>query len=513
MVSQHPHTYIIAESAQDNPEESQDFFPDSQPSPTWADPDIGFSTKAFFKTHEDSDGVVKETLVVSPKKDYHHLTPENAYNASHSRSAKVGPSLSTRKSNARKAKEYIWGGPGRQVVRLILTLPSIDTYENYHPQGIEGVENDRSCRAATMKTLKLLRKDLEEKGGCIHGVFGGVEYTKAAKAHINLVMDIHHPSISDFPDMKDFLNSHFKNALISKNFIKVIEENHPMPASIFTSTVEVQKVERPGYSFSDALNGALEYVTKTDRHYSKGYQQNPNDNIPHNHKGCKFISDFSGLRHGVTREDLPADVNPYKVVEQLAAVCDEEGWVGHNNAPGEWVVQRTIPAEPKPEPDSPKPEPETDEPETPEPSPWLSTKVVDLTHAIICEPYKTDTSVNLITVKRVAFQYLLTRDGTETHPVALYKPLNLHTHTNTHDSPARASVTPCRPIMSLSDALAPTAHHDAHIVSQMLPTAPVAHIDNQMKLTAAHAAPSAPSVLQRPRDSTMLAPEDDDPPP
>ena len=502
MVSQHPHTYIIADSKQENPVNSQDFSTESATS-SWIDPELGISIKAHFKTEENSDGDIKETLVVRPHKEYSHLTPENAYNASHSRSASIGPALSTRKSNAKKAKEYIWNGPGRQVVRLTLTLPSLDTYQQYHPQGIEGVENDRSCRAATMKSLKLLRKDLEEKGGCIHGIFGGIEYTKENKAHVNLVMDIHHPNIHDFPDMKDFLSNHFRNALISKNFIKVIEKNHQMPASIFSSTVEVQKVERPGYSFSDALAGALEYVTKTDRHFSKGYQQNPNDNIPHNHKGCKFISDFSGLKNGVTREDLPSDVNPYEIVEQLAAVCDEEGWVGHNNSPGAWVVQRTIPAETAHETDSPKPEPETDEtetdspepetnePETHEPSPWLSTKVINFTSANICEPYKTDRSVNLIKIKRVAFQYLLTRDGTETHPVALSKPLKPSTHTNTPASPARASETPCRPIKTLPDALAPVAHPDAPIANPLMPYAAAA----------------------RPRDSTCASSDDDEPPP
>ena len=456
MVSQHPHTDIIADSAPGNPVNSQDFFPDSATQP-WIDPELGISIKAHFKIEENSDGDITETLVVRPHKEFHHLTSDNAQMASASRSATIGPALSTRKSNAKKAKEYIWGGPDRQVVRLILTIPSLDTYKQYHPQGIEGVENDRSCRASTMKAIKTLRQDLEEKGGCIHGIFGGVEYTKKNKAHLNLVLDIHHPHIQDFPEMKDFLSNHFRNALISKNFIKVIEKNHPMPASIFTSTVEVQEVKREGYPFSDALAGALEYVTKTDRHFSKGYQQNPNDNIPHNHKGCKFISDFSGLRHGVTREDLPSDVDPYKVVEQLAAVCDEEGWVGHNNSPGAWVVQRTIPAET----DS---ETETDEPETPKPSPWLSTKMVDLTSANICDPYKTERSVNLITVKRVAFQYLLTREDTETCSRMLSKPLKPSTHTNTQASPARASVTPCRPIMSLPDALAPVAHPAAPIV-------------------------------------------------
>lgn len=477
MALNHPHNYSIADSAPEKPEKSEDFSTESS-SPTWVDPDLGISTKAYFKTEENSDGDKVETLVVRPHKEYSHLTPENAQIASASRSATIGPALSTRKANAKKAKEYIWGGPGRQVVRLILTLPSLDTYRQYHPQGIEGVENDRSCRASTMKAIKTLRHDLGDIGGSIHGIFGGVEYTKENKAHLNLVMDLNHPNISDFPDMKEFLSNHFKNALISKTFINVIEENHPMPASIFSSTVEVQEVKREGYSFSDALAGAIEYVTKTDRHFHKGFQQNPNPNIPHAHKGCKFISDFSGLRHAVTREDLPADVDPYQVVEQLAAVCDEEGWVGHNNSPGAWVVQRTIPAETAPE--------TSPEPETPEPSPWLSTKVVDLTHAIICEPYKTDTSVNLITVKRVAFQYLLTRQDTETCSRILSKPLNLPTHTNTPASPARASVTPCRPIKTLPDALAPAAHPDA---------------------------PIAPSVLQRPRDSTCASSDDDDDPP
>ena len=484
MVSQHPNNNSIADSAAEKPEKSQHFSTESATS-AWVDPDLGISIKAHFKTEENSDGDITETLVVRPHKEYSHLTPENAFNASHSRSASIGPALSTRKSNAKKAKEYIWGGPGRQVVRLILTLPSTVTYENYHPQGIEGVENDRSCRASAMKAIQTLRKDLGDIGGSINGIFGGVEYTKENKAHLNLVLDIHHPSISDFPDMKNFLSNHFRNALISKNFIKVIEKNHPMPASIFSSTVEVQKVERPGHPFSDALAGALEYVTKTDRHFSKGYQQNPNPNIPHAHKGCKFISDFSGLRHGVTREDLPADVDPYQVVAQLAEVCDEEGWVGHNNSPGAWVVQRTIPAETN------EPEPETDEPETHEPSPWLSTKMVDLTHANICEPYKTDTSVNLTTIKRVAFQYLLTRDGTETCSRILSKPLKPSTHTNTPASPTKPSVTPCRPIMSLSDALAPIAHPDAPIVSLLLPYAPAA----------------------RPRDSTCASSDEDDPPP
>ena len=483
MALNHPHNYSIADSAPEKPEKSEDFSTESS-SPTWVDPDLGISTKAYFKTEENSDGDKVETLVVRPHKEYSHLTPENAQIASASRSDTIGPALSTRKSNAKKAKEYIWNGPGRQVVRLILTLPSLDIYKQYHPKGIEGVENDRTCRASTMKAIKTLRHDLEEKGGCIHGIFGGVEYTKENKAHLNLVLDIHHPHIQDFPEMRAFLTSHFKNALISKSFIKVIEENHPMPASIFTSTVEVQKVERKGYSFSDALAGAIEYVTKTDRHYSKGYQQNPNPNIPHAHKGCKFISDFSGLRHGVTREDLPSDVDPYKVVEQLAAVCDEEGWVGHNNSPGAWVVQRTIPAETAPE---------TNEPETPKPSPWLSTKVVDLTSANICEPYKTDRSVTLIKIKRVAFQYLLTREDTETHPVALYKPLNLHTHTNTPASPTKPSVTPCRPIKTLPAPLAPAAHPDAAVVS-LMPYVP-------------HAAAA------RPRDSTCASSDDDDDPP
>ena len=480
MALNHPHNYSIAESEAKKPEKSEDFSTDSA-SPTWVDPDLGISIKSYFKTEENSDGDKVETLVVRPHKEYSHLTPENAQIASASRSATIGPALSTRKSNAKKAKEYIWGGPDRQVVRLTLTLPSIETYQQYHPKGIEGVENDRSCRAATMKSLKVLRKDLEEKGGCIHGIFGGVEYTKSNKAHINLVMDIHHPHIQDFPDMKEFLSNHFRNALISKNFIKVIEENHPMPASIFSSTVEVQEVKREGYSFSDALNGAIEYVVKTDRHFHKGYQQNPNPNIPHSHKGCKFITDFSGLRHGVTREDLPADVNPYQVVEQLAAVCDEEGWVGHNNAPGEWVVQRTILAE-SPEPEthepetSPEPAPETEpdspEPETHEPSPWLSTKVVDLTNASICDPYKKKRSVNLVTVKRVAFQYLLTREDTKTCSRILCKPMNLPTHTNTPANHTKPSMTPCRPIMSLSDALAPVAHPAAPIASPLMPYAP-----------------------------------------
>ena len=488
MVSQHPHNYIIADSKQENPVNSQDFSTESATS-SWIDPELGISIKAHFKIEENSDGDITETLVVRPHKEYSHLTSDNAYNASASRSATIGPALSTRKSNAKKAKEYIWNGPGRQVVRLTLTLPSLDIYQQYHPQGIEGVENDRTCRASTMKAIKTLRHDLEEKGGSIHGIFGGVEYTKENKSHVNLVMDIHHPNISDFPEMKNFLSNHFRNALISKNFIKVIEENHPMPASIFSSTVEVQKVERPGHPFSDALAGALEYVTKTDRHFSKGYQQNPNPNIPHAHKGCKFISDFSGLRHGVTREDLPSDVDPYKVVEQLAAVCDEEGWVGHNNSPGAWVVQRTIPADTnEPEPDSP----ETNEPETHEPSPWLSTKVVDLTHANICDPYKTERSVNLTTIKRVAFQYLLTREDTETCSRMLSKPLKPSTHTNTPASPARASVTPCRPIKSLSDALAPAAHIDAPIANPLMPY--------------------VPAVSARPRDSTGASSDDDEPP-
>ena len=468
-----PDTSIIADGAIDNPVNQAT----NSASPVWADPDIGISTKAYFKTEENSDGDITETLVIRPHKEFHHLTSDNAYNASHSRSATIGPALSTRKANAKKAKEYIWNGPDRQVVRLTLTLPSLDTYQQYHPQGIDGVENDRSCRASTMKAIKTLRKDLEEKGGCIHGIFGGVEYTKENKAHINLVLDLNHPNISDFPDMKDFLANHFRNALISKSFIKVIEKSHPMPASIFSSTVEVQKVERPGYSFSDALNGAIEYVTKTDRHFAKGYQQNPSDDIPHSHQGCKFISDFSGLTNGVTREDLPADVNPYEIVQQLAAVCDEEGWVGHNNSPGQWVVQRTIPAEPAPETDSP-------EPET---SPWLSTRIVDITSANICDPYKTDRSVTLIKIKRVAFQYLLTRQPgipsePMSYPLCPFMPAR----------PARAFMTPCRAFKSLP--------------------APVAPIASQLMPTAAPVTPVAPSVSARPRDSTGEPDEPDEPP-
>ena len=441
MYSHQPDTYIIADDATDNPGIQENSQPNS---PSWVDPDLGISIKSHFKTEEDSDGTIKETLVVRPVKEYSHLTPENAYNASASRSSQIGPALSTRKNNAKKAKEYIWGGSGRQVIRLTLTLPSLETYEKYHPQGTAGVENDRACRASSMRAIKSLRKNLEQIGGQINGIFGGVEYTKESKAHVNLVMDVHHPELSDFPPMKDFLASHFRNALVSKSFIKTIEKNHPMPASIFSSTVEVQKVEREGHSFSDALNGAIEYVTKTDRHFSKGYQQNPNENLPHNHKGCKFISDFSGLRHGVTRDDLPADVNPYEVVDQLAAVADEEGWVGYENAPGAWVVQRTIPAEKPHEP--PAPESETSEPETHQSCPWLYTKTVDLTKAKIVHPYKKERNTTLITVKRVAFQYLLTGDTGSPS-----KPLMVPIHPFTLPMPTRLPQTHSEPPMALPE--------------------------------------------------------------
>lgn len=451
MHSHQPDTYIIADDAIEKP----GIQGNSQPNnPSWVDPDLGISTKSYFKTEENSDGDITETLVVRPHKEYHHLTSENAYNASASRSSQIGPALSTRKNNAKKAKEYIWGGSGRQVVRLTLTLPSIETYEKYHPKGLEGVENDRACRAATMKSIKSLRHDLEEIGGCIHGIFGGVEYTKHSKAHVNLVMDVHHPELADFPPMKELLASHFKNALISKSFIKTIEKSHPHPASIFSSTVEVQKVERQGYPFSDALNGAIEYVTKTDRHFSKGYQQNPNNDLPHNHKGCKFISDFSGLRHGVTRDDLPADINPYEVVDQLSAVAEEEGWVGFNNAPGQWVVQRTIPAEQTPEFVTP-------EPVTTESPQWLSTKTVDLTNARVADPCIKQRPTTLINAKRVAFQFLLTGDtGSTSEP-----PISL-THPFTPAAPVSLSMTPCRLSRSLPAPLHQPVTYCQPMVSQ-----------------------------------------------
>ena len=455
MYSHQPDTYIIADDATDNPGIQENSQPNS---PSWVDPDLGISIKSHFKTEEDSDGTIKETLVVRPVKEYSHLTPENAYNASASRSSQIGPALSTRKNNAKKAKEYIWGGSGRQVIRLTLTLPSLETYEKYHPQGTAGVENDRACRASSMRAIKSLRKNLEQIGGQINGIFGGVEYTKESKAHVNLVMDVHHPELSDFPPMKDFLASHFRNALVSKSFIKTIEKNHPMPASIFSSTVEVQKVERQGHSFSDALNGAIEYVTKTDRHFSKGYQQNPNEDIPHNHKGCKFITDFSGLRHGVTREDLPDGVNPYDLVDQLAAVSEEEGWVGYENAPGAWVVQRTIPAETEPaetihaqtEPaEPPAPESQTPEPETHQSCPWLYTKKVDLTKARIVHPYKKERPTTLINVKRVALQYLITGE-----PGCLSEPPISLTHPFTPATSVRLPQAHTEPPMAMPEGQA-----------------------------------------------------------
>ena len=495
MVSQHPHTYIIADSKQENPANSQDFSTESA-SPTWVDPELGISTKAYFKTEELSGGVIKETFVIRHKKEYSKLTPETASTAAASRSDTIGPSWKTRKTRTKEAKSYIWGGQGRKVLRATLTLPSEATYQQHHPKGLDGIENDSTCRAQTMAALKSLRLDLEEKDGALNAFFGGVEYTKKNKAHVNIILDITYPAeLSNVSDLIDYIDSHFSTCLIkSKRFLHNIASNHKSPSSVFSSTSKVQEVKREGYPFHDALAGAIEYVSKTDRHKKGGHQQNPDPNIPHHHKGCRVIKDFSGLEQNIVREDIPDEVNPYDVLQQLSNVAEEEGWVAFENSPGEWVVQRVTEPAPEPALEAPS-EPSKSSPRVNVYEELAGTSETHLwpnMGTLKPVPHRT-----MVQAKRVALQYIMFGTGCQNDSL-----------------PSLCSMpVPTAPAAHHANPLLPTGSNpDAPVVSNMMPTAPAAHPADSLKQDAAPSAhPDAPAA--RPRDSTCASSDDDDEPP
>ena len=478
MALNHPNNHSIADSAAEKPEKSEDFFPDSA-TPPWADPDLGITTKSYFKTEELSGGVIKETFVIRHKKEFSKLTPETASTAAASRSDTIGPSWKTRKTRTKDAKSYIWGGQGRRVLRATLTLPSEATYLAHHPKGLEGIENDSTCRAQTMAALKSLRLDLEEKDGALNGFFGGVEYTKKNKAHVNVILDITYPAeLSNVADLIDYIDSHFSTCLIkSKRFLHNIASNHKSPSSVLSSTSKVQEVKREGYPFHDAIAGAIEYVSKTHRHKKGGHQQNPDPNIPHNHKGCRVIKDFSGLEQNIVREDIPDEVNPYDVLQQLSNVAEEEGWVAFENSPGEWVVQRVT--EPALEASS---EPSESSPRVNTYKELAGPSVLPLwPNNSTLEPVSHRTMVQ---ASKASLQYLMFGSGGQKESLHPLYPLTLTASAAHDDSP-----------------LVPTASH---------PDAPVSH---SLMQDAAPIAPIAPAVLQRPRDSTCASSDDDDEPP
>ena len=473
MALNHPNNHSIADSAAEKPVNSQDFFPDSA-TPPWADPDLGITTKSYFKTEELSGGVIKETFVIRHKKEYSKLTPETASTAAASRSDTIGPSWKTRKTRTKDAKSYIWGGDGRRVLRATLTLPSESTYQQHHPKGLDGIENDSTCRAQTMAALKSLRLDLEEKDGSLNAFFGGVEYTKKNKAHVNVILDITYPSeLSNVSDLIDYIDAHFSTCLIkSKKFLHNIASNHKSPSSVFSSTSKVQEVKREGYPFHDALAGAIEYVSKTGRHKKGGHQQNPDDSLPHNHKGCRVIKDFSGLEQNIVREDIPDEVNPYDVLQQLSNVAEEEGWVAFENSPGEWVVQRVT--EPAPEAAS---EPSKSSPRVNVYKELAGPSVLPLwPNNSTLEPVSHRTMVHAM---KASLQYLMLGTGG-----------------------SNESLHPLHPL-----TLTASAAHAAIHMNPDVPHAPAAPDADSLKQDA------APAVLQRPRDSTGASSDDDDDPP
>ena len=486
----------ITDWSDNNPEKSQN---NSEIDSTlYSDEALGMVNHAQMRTEILPGNYKRETIAAWKKKQWTtELSSDAASMRRGARSDRVGPTWNTRKSRARKTKNYNWGQNGKShVIFGTLNQFTLKDFMEHHPEKIEGVLTDKEVSDLFTASIRPLNRLLENNGLVNRGHQRVIEYSQDGMAHIHFIMDISYADNLKFSSrakIKNLIREFYQGLLIPKDcpVLKSHMAKGKSRAQAISNSACISVVgeKYPDVPVSKQITATIDYLHKTGKSVKEGKQQNPPDNCDIPHVGVSIGQSFKGLQ-----DNQSLELVDYDVIHRTADVLERTGWECHRNSDNNVVLTRTVemqphepgydpnfrehleePAEPATEPAEPAPEPSKSSPRVNVYDELAGPSVTHLwPNKSTLEPVSHRTMVH---AKRVALQYLMLGTGGQNDSLHTLYPLVL-------------TAPPAHP----ANPLLPTAaHHAAAVSPRLMPTAPAAH-----------------AAAARPRDSTMLAPEEDD---
>ena len=489
----------IAYESGNKPEKSQN---NSEINSTlYSDEALGMVNHAQLRTEILPGNYKRETIAAWKKKQWTtELSSDAASMRRGARSDRVGPTWNTRKSRARKTKNYNWGHGGKShIIFGTLNQFTLKDFMEHHPEKIEGVLTDKQISDLFTASIRSLNRLLESNGLVNRGHQRVIEYSKDGMAHIHFIMDISYADNLKFSSrakIKNLIREFYQGLFIPKDcpVLKAHMAKGKSKAQAISNSACISVV---GEKYADIpvskqIIATIDYLHKTGKSVKEGKQQNPPDNCDIPHVGVSIGQSFKGLQ-----DNQSLELVDYDVVHKTSDVLERTGWECHRNSDNNVVLTRTVKMQPhEPGYDSDfkehleEPEVHTEEPAEP-----------------ASEPSKSSPRVN--TYKELA--------GTPETPLW---PNKTQSEPVSHRTMVQAMKASLQYMM-----LGTGGHKESlHPLYQLALTAPAAHPANPLLLTAAHhAAAVSPSlmhtapaahaaVLQRPRGHRGEPVEEEEPP-
>lgn len=503
----------IADWNDNNPEKSQN---NSEINSTiYSDETLGMVNHAQLRTEILPGNYKRETIAAWKKKQWSpELSSDAASTRRAARSDRIGPTWNTRKSRARKTKNYNWGHGGKShIIFGTLNQFTLKDFMEHHPEKIEGVLTDKEVSDLFTASIRPLNRLLESNGLVNRGHQRVIEYSKDGMAHIHFIMDISYADNLKFSSrakIKNLIREFYQGLLIPNDcpVLKAHMANGKSRAQAISNSACISVVgeKYPDVPISKQITATIDYLHKTGKSVKEGKQQNPPDNCDIPHVGVSIGQSFKGLQ-----DNQSLELVDYDVIHRTADVLERTGWECHRNSDNNVVLTRTVKMQPhEPGYDSDfkehleEPEGHTEpaleapsEPSECSPRVNIYNELAGTSETPLWPNKATSEPVphrTMVHAKRVALQYMMLGTGGHKESLHTLYPLAL-------TAPAAHAAHPANPLLL-------TAAHHAAAVSPSLkpdaaPSAPSAHPD----------APSAPAVLQRPRGHRGEPVEDDDEPP